>query len=121
MCCRRRSANGGATLIATGSEVAVAAEAQRLLAADGIAAALVSMPSGSCSTARPATYRAQVLGSAVRVAVEAAAPFGWERYIGVDGGFVGMRGFGASAPAEALFEHFEITAQAVADAVKTRL
>ena len=67
-------------------------------------------------------YRAAVLGAGtVRVAVEAAAPWGWERHVGDDGETVGLTDFGASAPAEALYRHFRITAEAVADAVRRRL
>ncbi len=112
-----------ATLIATGSEVQIALAAQKLLSADAIAAAVVSMPSWDRFEAQPASYRDEVLGAedGVRVAVEAASPFGWERYIGREGGFVGMSGFGASAPADALYKHFNITAEAVVAAVKARL
>jgi transketolase len=112
-----------ATLIATGSEVQIALAAQKLLTADGIAVAVVSMPSWDRFEAQPASYRDEVLGpeDGVRVAVEAASPFGWERYIGREGGFVGMSGFGASAPADALYKHFNITAEAVVAAVKARL
>jgi transketolase len=112
-----------ATLIATGSEVAIALAAQKLLAADGIGVTVVSMPSWDRFEAQPVSYRDDVLGprDGVRVAVEAASPFGWERYIGREGGFVGMRGFGASAPGDALFKHFNITAEAVVAAVKARL
>ena len=66
-------------------------------------------------------YRAEVLGSAPRVAVEAASPFGWERYIGAGGAMVGMTGFGASAPAEELYRHFGITAEKVAEAALRQL
>ena len=66
-------------------------------------------------------YKAEVLGSGVRVAVEAAISFGWEHWTGPDGGFVGMTGFGASAPAGELYEKFGITAEAVAAAVKARV
>jgi transketolase len=84
---------------------------------------VVSMPSWDRFEAQPASYRDEVLGpeDGVRVAVEAASPFGWERYIGREGGFVGMSGFGASAPADALYKHFNITAEAVVAAVKARL
>jgi transketolase len=110
-----------ATILATGSEVAIAIEGQELLAAQGIGAAVVSLPSWELFEQQSATYRRDVLGDGVRVAVEAASPFGWERYIGPNGGFVGMTGFGASAPAAALYKHFGITGAAVAEAVKTRL
>ena len=112
-----------ATLLATGSEVQIALAAQKLLAADGIGVAVVSMPSWDRFEAQPVSYRDEVLGprGGVRVAVEAASPFGWERYIGREGGFVGMRGFGASAPGDALFKHFNVTAEAVVAAVKALL
>ncbi|HXV23650.1 MAG TPA: transketolase [Alphaproteobacteria bacterium] len=111
-----------ATLLASGSEVQIALEAQKLLAAEGVAAAVVSMPSWDRFEGQPVPYREEVLGSgSLKVAVEAASPFGWERYIGPKGAFVGMSGFGASAPADMLFKHFNITAEAVAAAVRARL
>ena len=119
-------ANGGArmvTLLATGSEVALAMRARELLQADGVPAAVVSMPCCERFDAQDAEYRAGVLGSrdGVRVAVEAAVRFGWDRYLGERGGFVGMRGFGASGPAQVLYEHFGITPQAVADEARRLL
>jgi transketolase len=72
------------------------------------------MPCVELFAAQSASYRDEVLGSVPRIAVEAAAEFGWERWIGPDGRFVGMRGFGASAPAQHLYKHFGITAEAVA-------
>jgi transketolase len=110
------------TLLATGSEVGIAAAARATLAEQGIAAAVVSMPSWELFARQPKDYRDQVLGpGTVRVACEAASGFGWERWLGAEGGFVGMTGFGASAPAEALYRHFGITAEAIVSAVKTRL
>ncbi len=106
------------TLFATGSEVEIALSAADLLAADGIAAAVVSVPSFELFAAQPATYRAEVLGSAPRVGVEAAIRQGWDAIIGSDGAFVGMTGFGASAPAEELYRHFGITPEAVAQAAR---
>jgi len=102
------------TLLATGSEVSLALEARELLAKDGIAAAVVSMPSWELFAAQNVGYRAQVLGSAPRLAVEAAVGQGWERWTGERGGFVGMSQFGASAPAAKLFEHFRLTPAHVA-------
>ncbi|MBL8325052.1 MAG: transketolase [Rubrivivax sp.] len=103
------------TLLATGSEVALALHARGLLQAQGVATAVVSMPCCEIFDEQDEAYRQQVLGRvAVRVAVEAAVRFGWDRYLGDSGAFVGMRGFGASGPAEQLYEHFGITAQAVA-------
>ncbi len=111
-----------ATILATGSEIEIAMAAKVLLQADGIAAAVVSMPSWELFDAQDEGYRQEVLGTGVvRVAVEAAVSFGWEKYIGENGGFVGMSSFGASAPAGQLYEHFGITAAAVAKAVKERL
>ena len=81
------------------------------------------MPCCERFDAQDAEYRAGVLGSrdGVRVAVEAAVRFGWDRYLGERGGFVGMRGFGASGPAQVLYEHFGITPQAVADEARRLL
>jgi len=117
-------AEGGdrrATVLATGSEVSIAMAARDLLQADGIPAAVVSMPCWELFDIQDGEYRNQVLGTAVRVAVEAAVVQGWEKYIGDGGGFVGMTGFGASAPGGVLFEHFGITAEAVVSEVKKRL
>ena len=69
----------------------------------------------------PAEYQDAVLGSAPRVAVEAAVEFGWDRWLGVRGAFVGMTGFGASAPGEALFPHFGITPEKVAETARSLL
>jgi transketolase len=109
------------TLLATGSEVGVAMEARELLGAEGVQAAVVSMPCWELLAAQPAPYRAGVLGSAPRVAVEAAVGLGWERWLGEGGTFVGMQGFGASAPAAKLFAHFGITPAKVADAARKLL
>jgi transketolase len=106
------------TLLATGSEVSMALEAADMLAEKGIRAAVVSMPCWELFEQQPAEYQAEVLGSAPRVAVEAAMPFGWERWIGENGRFIGMHGFGASAPAPQLYEHFGITAANVAKAAE---
>ncbi len=109
------------TLLATGSEVAIALEAEKLLGLLGKRAAVVSMPSFELFAAQSAEYRASVLGSAPRVGVEAAVRLGWDRWLGENGAFVGMTGFGASAPAEALYEHFGITPQTVAQAAAALL
>jgi transketolase len=112
-------AEGGAaqvTLIGTGSEVRIAVAARKLLADRGIRARVVSMPSWDLFEAQDEAYRAAVLGSAPRVAVEAAIGFGWERWLGSNGRFVGMNGFGASAPEKALYTHFGITSDKVAEA-----
>jgi len=104
------------TLIATGSEVALALAAREKLVARGVAAAVVSMPCWSLFDGQPEAYRAEVLGDAPRLAIEAASPFGWERYVGSDGAIIGMPGFGASAPAEDLFRRFGFTAENIAEA-----
>lgn len=106
------------TLLATGSEVGMAVEAAGLLAKDGIKAAVVSMPSFELFREQPESYRRTVLGSAPRVAVEAAVSQGWHEWIGENGTFIGMSTFGASAPAGKLFEHFGITAAKVAEAAR---
>ncbi len=128
-----RSAQGGyvlqeaghprqVTLIATGSEVSIAVEARSRLEADGIGTAVVSMPSWELFDRQPAAYREDVLGAtAVRVAIEAASVFGWERYVGPRGAVIGLTGFGASAPATDLYKHFGITADATVKAAKARL
>jgi transketolase len=110
-----------ATLIATGSEVSIAMEARAKLAAEGIQTAVVSLPCWELFETQDAGYRDAVLGTAFRVGVEAACGFGWERWLGLDGEFIGMTGFGASAPADVLYEYFGITAEAIATAVRKRL
>ena len=110
-----------ATLIATGSEVSLAMEARALLAAEGIHTAVVSLPCWELFADQDAAYRASVLGAAFRVGIEAACGFGWERILGDNGVFIGMPGFGASAPAEVLYKHFGITAEAAAAAVRQHL
>ena len=107
-----------ATIIATGSEVAIAMEARAELEAGGVNVAVVSMPCMELFEQQDADYRAAVLGEAPRIAVEAASPFGWTRYVQDEDRFVGMRSFGASAPFEALYDHFGITAAAVAERVR---
>jgi transketolase len=107
-------------LIASGSEVQLALAARDLLAKDGLAAAVVSMPSWELFAAQADTYRSEVMGGdgTVRVACEAASGFGWERWLGAKGAFVGMTGFGASAKAADLYKHFGITAEAIAQAAR---
>ncbi len=116
-------ANGAraATLIATGSEVHLAMEARATLEASGVPTAVVSLPSFELFAHQDESYRAEVLGAALRVGIEAALGWGWERWLGPTGIFIGMQGFGASAPAEDLFRHFGITAEAVVAAVRKRL
>ena len=110
-------------LLATGSECAIADEARQALEADGVPTQLVSLPCWELFDEQEPAYRESVLGGgdAVRVAVEAASPLGWERYVGPGGAVVGMRGFGGSAPAKDLYAHFGITANAVVAAAKARL
>ena len=109
------------TLLATGSEVSIAMAAREALAKDGIRAAVVSMPCWELFEAQPQAYRAAVLGTAPRVGVEAAVRLGWDRWLGERSAFIGMEGFGASAPVEALYSHFGITAEKVAAAARSLL
>ncbi len=110
------------TLLATGSEVQVAVAARETLEADGIGTAVVSMPCWELYDAQDAAYRSSVVtADSVVVAVEAAVRFGWDKYIGANGAFVGMDGFGASAPAGQLYEKFGITAEAMVAAAKEKL
>ncbi|MET0273735.1 MAG: transketolase, partial [Phenylobacterium sp.] len=110
------------TLFASGTEVPIALAARDLLQAEGIGARVVSTPCWELFEQQTDRYKAAVIGETeVKVAVEAAVRLGWDRFIGPDGVFVGMRGFGASAPYEKLYEAFEITPQAVALAAKARL
>ncbi|MCM8733217.1 transketolase [Azospirillum sp. A1-3] len=110
-----------ATILATGSEVSLAMEARKALQAQGIGTAVVSMPSWELFERQDDAYKASVLGTGVRVGVEAAIRLGWDRWLGDKGAFVGMAGFGESAPYQELYKHFGITAEAVVDAVKARL
>ncbi|MGA7545524.1 MAG: transketolase [Methyloceanibacter sp.] len=106
------------TLIGTGSEVMLALAAAKQLAEEGIKPAVVSMPCSELFEAQSAQYQGEVLGKAPRVAVEAAVPFGWSKWLGDGGIFIGMHGFGASAPAPELYKHFGITGEAVAAAAR---
>ena len=110
--------NRDVTLLATGSEVEIAVEAATKLAAEGIRAAVVSMPCWEKFEQQPEDYRASVLGSAPRIAIEAAGRLGWDRWIGPDGAFIGMAGFGASGPIKDLYAHFGITADAACAAAR---
>ncbi|TNE62474.1 MAG: transketolase [Alphaproteobacteria bacterium] len=118
-------ATGGApkaVIIATGSEVEIAAAARETLEAAGIPTRVVSMPSTELFDAQDRAYKASVLpADALKVSIEAACTFGWERYTGLDGVTIGINSFGASAPAEALYEHFGITTDAVVAAVREKL
>jgi transketolase len=110
------------TLLATGSEVALAVAARERLQVEGIPTAVVSLPCWELFDEQDLDYREAVLGvDTVRIGVEAAVRFGWDRYLGERGGFVGMTGFGASGPADALYEHFGITPAHIVAEAKRRL
>ncbi|WP_296597720.1 transketolase [Phenylobacterium sp.] len=110
------------TIFATGTEVPVALAARDLLEADGIGTRVVSVPCFELFEAQPADYQETLIGeTAVRVAVEAGVRQGWDRFIGADGAFVGMTGFGASGTDKALYAHFGITPEGVAAAAKAKL
>jgi transketolase len=97
-------------------------EAQKLLEADGIGASVVSMPCLDIFNAEDHVYQDKVVPpSTVRIVVEAGSPVGWDRWTGREGAVVGMTSFGASAPYEALYKHFGITPEHVAQAAKARL
>ncbi|WP_425342124.1 transketolase [Jiella mangrovi] len=104
------------TILSTGTEVEIAVEAARQLEEKGLKVAVVSMPCWELFEEQDAAYRKSVLGSAPRIAIEAAARLGWDRWIGEDGRFIGMTTFGASAPAPEVYEKFGITADAVVEA-----
>jgi transketolase len=118
------AADGAAdvSIFATGSEVSIAVEAQKLLAQQGVAARVVSVPCFELLFAAPDAERRAVIGDApVKIGVEAAVRQGWDAIIGTEGTFVGMTGFGASAPYKDLYKHFGITAEAVAAAALSKL
>ncbi len=110
-----------ATLIATGSEVSLAVQAEKILAKEGIKVAVVSMPCTELFDAQDITYQEEVLGQAPRIAIEAGSKFGWERYVGLKGDIIGMDGFGASGPAGELYNYFGITVEEIIDSVKNSL
>jgi transketolase len=101
------------TLLATGTEVSLAIEAAEALADEDVRAAVVSMPSWELFEEQPEVYRSATLGSAPRIAVEDAGKFGWTRYVASEADVIGMPGFGASAPAERLYQEFGITKHAI--------
>jgi len=110
------------SLFATGSEVPIAVEARKLLAAKGVATRVVSVPCFELFLAAPDDYREAIIGTApIRVGIEAAVRQGWDAIIGSDGLFVGMSGFGASAPYKDLYKHFGITPEKVAEAALSRI
>jgi transketolase len=110
------------SIFATGSEVSIAVEGAKLLAEKGVAARVVSVPCFGLFAAQPEAKRRAILGDApVRIGVEAAVRQGWDAIIGSDGAFVGMTGFGSSAPYKELYKKFGITAEAVAEAAMKKL
>lgn len=109
------------TLLATGTEVALAVAAQHDLAAQGIRAAVVSMPCWELFEAQSDAYRSEVLGDAPRIGIEAALRFGWDRWLRPADAFIGMTGFGASARAEVLYDHFGITSARIVDTARALL
>jgi len=115
--------NPQAILIATGSEVHVALAAARLLQADRVRVRVVSMPSWELFAAQPDSYRSEVLPPAIRVrlGIEAASPFGWERWVGDNGRMLAMDHFGASAPGDRLFQEFKFTPEQAAAIVRQLL
>lgn len=117
------AANGSpkATLIATGTEVAIAVAAQKQLAARGVAVNVVSMPCCELFDAQSSAYKQSVLGEAPRIAIEAGAAYGWERYVGLNGKIIAMNGFGASGKGDEVYEHFGITAENIVEAVEKYL
>ena len=113
--------NAKLTLLATGSEVGLAMQARDLLAKEGIAARIVSMPCWALFEEQSEQYREKTLGpGTVKIGIEAAARLGWDRYIGT-GEFVGMHSFGASGPAKDVYKHFNITPEAVVEAARRAL
>jgi len=118
-----RAADGArdVTLIATGSEVEIAMNAADILSAEGIKVAVVSAPCFELFAAQPADYRKATLGTAPRVGVEAMIEQGWGKLLGDNSAFIGMTGFGASAPADQLYKKFGITAEATAQAARDLL
>jgi transketolase len=111
-----------ATIFASGTEIAIAVKARELLEAEGAPTRVVSTPCWELFDKQAAAYQAETIGQApVRVAVEAGVRQGWDRFIGEDGGFVGMSSFGASAPYQTLYEKFGVTPEAVVAAVKAKL
>jgi len=109
-------------IFASGSEVEIAVAAKDLLDKSGHKTRVVSVPCFELFEQQSAEYRSQVLGTEkIRVAIEAAVSMGWERFIGADGIFIGMHGFGASGPYQELYKHFGITADAAVEAVMSKL
>jgi transketolase len=114
----KESASGARriTLLATGSEVLLALQARERLEDLGLGTAVVSLPSWELFNAQDSGYRHHVLGThGIRIGIEAALRFGWDQYLGPDGGFIGMHSFGASGPADALYQRFGITVNAIVE------
>lgn len=110
------------TLLSTGSEVSIAIKAQEELKNRGISARVVSLPCWRLFDLQEKEYREKVLGlHTIRIAIEAAIPFGWEKYISSPENFIGMHGFGASGPYQELYRHFEITVEAVVELATNKL
>ena len=119
---RSSTAQRRVVLIATGSEVSLACAVADALEADGIGADVVSMPCSELFDAQDASWRADLLPADVlKVSIEAATTFGWQRYTGLDGLNIGIDSFGASAPADALFAHFGLTVEAIAPRIRAAL
>jgi transketolase len=109
------------SFLSTGSEIGIAMAARDLLAKDGIGARIVSMPCWDLFEEQDEAFRNKVLGNLPRIAIEAGARQGWDRYVGADGAFIGMHSFGASGPWKDVYQHFNITADAAADAARRAL
>jgi len=109
------------TILATGSEVQLAVAAQAKLEAEGVPTAVVSLPSWELFERQDQTYRDEVLGTAPRIAVEAASPLGWTRYVDREDDVLAMRSFGASAPAKDLNELFGFTPDSLVRLARTKL
>jgi transketolase len=110
------------SLFASGTEVSIALEARKQLEAQGIGTRVVSTPCWEIFALQDDAYQVETIGTApIRIAVEAGVRMGWERFIGEGGGFVGMTGFGASAPYERLYKEFGITAEHVVELAKAKL
>ena len=116
-----RDVEGGrdVTIIATGSEVEIAMAAAEKLDEENIHAAVVSMPCWELFESQSSEYQSGILGDAPRIGVEAAVEMGWSKWLGANGQFIGMTGFGASGPAGELYKHFGITAERVVEAART--
>ena len=116
------SENAKVTIFATGSEVTIALTAQKALEVEGIGTRVVSVPCWELFDAQDADYKQETLGpGTAKVAVEAASSFGWPKFIGDTGIFIGLDSFGASAPADDLYAHFGITSDAIVAAAKKQL